>query len=301
MRHLFHSLLSRTRSTPEIFFLVGHPRSGTNWICNLLNLHPHVLCDGEFHFHEIFQVVQRVTSETWQAASKEPARSALRDGFADMVRRTILAAGQRKPEARRIGDRTPRHLIPLVPGCRHIVCVRDGRDVLVSWTFHMLKMGGPWLIRGPFGPDMARLKEEFEADPTIFDRDPHRLLSVDGWLRHYAEEWCQRVTSDLEVTRKMQSDPNLGSAHWVAYERMHADVESECSRLYDYLGVEPSLAKAAASQAHTKPGYTENDPRSFFRSGRVGDWQRFFTERQLQTFEELAGDALRAVVSHVNA
>jgi hypothetical protein len=298
MRRLFNSLLPREQPGPEVFFVVGHPRSGTNWICNLLNLHPHVLCDGEFHFHEIYQVVERMSEEPWRGAAKEPCRSALRDGFADMVRRTLLAAGARKPGARRIGDRTPRHLVPLIPGCRHVVCVRDGRDVLVSWTFHMLKHGGPWLTRGPFGPEMARLKEDFDADAMLFERDPHRLLSVESWLRHYAQEWSQRITADLEMTGKMEADPGLGSAYWVAYERMHADVESECSRLYRYLDVEPRLAKAAAAEAHTRPGYTENDPRSFFRSGRVGDWRRFFAEGQLRTFEELAGGALRAVAAH---
>jgi hypothetical protein len=281
-----------------LFFLIGHPRSGTNWICNLLNLHPQVLCDGEFHFHEIYDAVQRVTAEPWRGAAKEPARTALLEAFSDLVRRTLLATAPRKPGARRIGDRTPRHLVPLIPGCRHIVCVRDGRDVLVSWTFHMLKVGGPWLTRDPFGSEMGRLKEAFDADVNFFDRQPERLLSVDAWLRHYALEWSQRISADLAMSRRMEADPGLGSAHWVAYERVHADVASECSRMYRYLGVAPDLAKAAASEAHTRPGFTENDPRSFFRSGRVGDWRRFFTEGQLQTFEAIAGDAQRAAAAH---
>jgi hypothetical protein len=294
---LFKPLRPRATPTPELFFVVGHPRSGTNWICNLLNLHPHILCDGEFHFHEIHHAVERVTAEPWRGAAKEPARAALHDAFSDLVRRTLLSIAVRKPGARRVGDRTPRHLVPLIPSCRHIVCVRDGRDVLVSWTFHMLKVGGPWLTQGPFGPEMAHLKAEFDQDSTLFDREPHRLLSVEAWLRHYAREWSERITADLEMTRRMEADPHLGSAHWAVYERVHADVDAESSRMYTYLGVAPDLARAPVSEPNTQPGFTENDPRSFFRSGRVGDWRRFFTEQQLQVFEDLAGNANRAATS----
>ena len=36
-------------ATHEYFFVRGHPRSGTNWIGALLNLHPQINCWGEFH------------------------------------------------------------------------------------------------------------------------------------------------------------------------------------------------------------------------------------------------------------
>lgn len=276
---------------PEVFFVVGHPRSGTNWVCNLLNLHPHILCDGEFHFQEVHQSVQRITAEPWRGASREPARSALRDAFTGLVRSTLIAAAARKPDATRVGDRTPRHLVPLIPGCRHVVCVRDGRDVLVSWTFHMLKTGGPWLTQGPFGPAMAGLKVDFDRDPGLFDRHPHRLLSVEAWLRHYARQWSQRVIADQEMTRRMKTDSHLGSALWVSYERLHADAGAQCARMYAYLGVDPALAQPPESEAHTRPGYTQNHPRAFFRSGKVGDWRRYFTDDQVRAFNEEAGAA----------
>jgi len=33
------------------FFLRGRMRSGTNWACNLLNLHPKINCHGEGKEH----------------------------------------------------------------------------------------------------------------------------------------------------------------------------------------------------------------------------------------------------------
>lgn len=281
----------RTSSAAEVFFVVGHPRSGTNWVSNLLNLHPHVFCDGEFHFHDLFQSVERITDEPWRGAHREPARTALRDAFADLVRRTLVAAASKKPAATRIGDRTPRHLVPLIPGCRHVVCARDGRDVLVSWTFHMLKAGGPWLTQGEYGPAMSVLKVEFDHDPAIFERQPQRLLAVDAWLRHYARQWADRVNADLAMTRCMAEDPGLGSAHWLLYERLHAEVDAQCAALYTYLGVDPAHAPGAATWDITQPGFTKNDPRAFFRSGKVGDWKRYFTDEQLRVFTDEAGAA----------
>jgi hypothetical protein len=280
----------RNTARPEIFFVVGHPRSGTNWVSNLLNLHPRVFCDGEFHFHDAHGSVERMTADAWRGAGREPARTELRAAYADLVRRTLIAAASRKPGVTRVGDRTPRHLVPLLPGCRHIVCVRDGRDVLVSWTFHMLRHGGPWLTSGPFGRAMSTLKTQFENNPRVFELEPERLLSVESWVRHSAREWAERVRADRDMTERMRAEPTLGSARWVSYERLHADVSLECRRLFGYLGVDPGKARPPGHTPETRPGFSESDALSFFRRGRVGDWASFFTSEQERWYIDEAGD-----------
>jgi len=286
--------LSWRRNT--LFFVVGHPRSGTNWACSLLNRHPDVCCVGEFHFHEMLRAIEKFSSQPWQAGSAPHVRRAMLGGFHDMVRKSVrVAAEARKPSARVVGDRTPRHLEVMVPGSAHIVCVRDGRDVLVSWTFHLLTHGGAWLSRGESAAAMSALKRQFDADRSLFERHPERLLSDETWVRLNAGEWNSRVLSDLAVTKQMDAESTLGRVAWVAYERLHLDAQGECRRLFEFLGVDPNQAAAIGQEAETRPGYTENDPRSFFRSGRVGDWCRYFDERVEKWFWEVAGEAMRAL------
>jgi len=38
----------------QVVFLRAYQRSGTNWMGNLLNLHPDIVCKGEFHFKSFF-------------------------------------------------------------------------------------------------------------------------------------------------------------------------------------------------------------------------------------------------------
>src|SRR6059058_5661183 len=49
----------------ELFFVRGHPRSGTNWVGALLNLHPQINCFGEFHFEDIRNAIDTLQAQPW--------------------------------------------------------------------------------------------------------------------------------------------------------------------------------------------------------------------------------------------
>ena len=57
LKHLGLARNGKAAAEPRVehsfFFVRGHPRSGTNWVGALLNLHPQVNCFGEFHFEDI--------------------------------------------------------------------------------------------------------------------------------------------------------------------------------------------------------------------------------------------------------
>ena len=55
---------------PKRFFqLRGFMRSGTNWIGNLLNLHPHICCTGEYHFDVMDGEFRRLIEKTCSPSS----------------------------------------------------------------------------------------------------------------------------------------------------------------------------------------------------------------------------------------
>src|SRR5207244_11461043 len=83
----------------DLFFVRGHPRSGTNWVGALLNLHPQVNCFGEFHFEDIRNAIDTLQSQPWQITAREPLKRVQDAWFEELVRRSIMTLKPRKPLA----------------------------------------------------------------------------------------------------------------------------------------------------------------------------------------------------------
>ncbi len=132
--------VSAPAAAHDFFFVRGHPRSGTNWVGALLNLHPNINCWGEFHFEDIRNAIDNLQAQPWQITAREPLKTALDRSFEDMVKKAVLTLESRKPGAYWVGDRTPRGLRVFVEGSPYFLIIRDGRDILVSWTYHVLRM-----------------------------------------------------------------------------------------------------------------------------------------------------------------
>lgn len=295
----------------RLFFLTGHPRSGTHWLGALLNLHPLVHTDGEFFFEALREGYQRLSGWKWLAVAGDPGHRTLAQScFEDSVRRLLVAIAARKPGATHIGDRTPGKLAPFLPGASHVVAVRDGRDVLVSWTFHQLRVGGRQLIdfcrargggRGaaassPGEPGgMEPVRRAFAADPHVFDKQPGLLLSDERWVRAMASQWAEHVRHDTAVLHDLESGRLDGRALIVRYEALHADPQLQIARVFEFLGLDPALAEPVSDRTGTAPGHGSEDPGSFFRAGRIGDWKRFFSPDASRWFESEAGEALSAL------
>lgn len=275
----------------NIFFLRGHMRSGTNWCARLLNLHPRITVRGEFHLELIARAVGRFTTETWSMGSKEPLRSSARDLLKDFVRSSIATLAEENPDAEWLGDQTPAPIEPMLDGARHIVMVRDGRDVLVSWTFHQLRHGGP--PSEPLRSELAPLREAFQRDPTHFKRHPEQLLSVEPWVRSEARHWKSYIREHAETIARADSGEIDARILMVRYEDLHADTELWRRRMYELLEVDPDEAGAISARTRTTAGFDHDDPTQFNRRGQVGDWKNYATDRFLAWFEEEAGEELR--------
>lgn len=275
----------------KLFFVRGHMRSGTNWLANVLNLHPRINVQGEFHLEILYKAYQHFTTASWSMGSHEPIKTMARESFDRLVRQAMLTVAEKKPEAAWIGDRTPAPVHPFLPDARHIIIMRDGRDVLVSWTFHQLRIGGPF--NEPHRTNLTALREKFKEDPTYFDEHPEELLTDEAWVRDVAWGWSCYMRDHQEVLDQIDKGEVTGRVCQVRYEDLHADPEGERAKLYRFLDLDPAQAEELSEKNKTTAGFSRKDPMSFFRAGRVGDWQTYRNGRFERWFEDVAGEHLR--------
>lgn len=283
------------KPTPRLFFVRGHPRSGTNWVGALLNLHPRINCHGEFHFEEIRRAVDSLQSQHWQITGREPLRSVLDHAFHQFVRTCVLSLDARKPGASWIGDRTPRALRPLVPGAPHFLIVRDGRDVLVSWTYHVLRQKPDVLgavVPRPLLEGFESAVRRFQQDPACFRNHPELLLADEGWVRHVARRWAEWTRADHQAAALIDAGELDATVQTIRYERLHADTDAGRRAMYEFLGLDPAEAAPLSPESRTSPGFSRDDATSFFRHGQVGDWKAYATDCMRAWFKEEAGQAL---------
>lgn len=274
----------------KFFFITGCYKSGTNWVMNILNLHPDVVVKGEFHFEVLHQGVGPLTQIPWFLSSRDPARAVALESAHDMVRRMMYATTRDKPEATWIGDRTPRVLAEILPGAPTINIVRDGRDVMVSWNFHHLRV-----------PDVSRLLPQFRhlgerevpgfrADPTSYERAGRGFITDEAWFRFHARQWADTVRQEhAQAPRFSEAGTPLLR---LSYECMHQDAEAARTQLYSFLGLDPALAAPLSHETKTTPGFSLNKPTNFYRKGTTGEWHDYFDDNARRWFKEEAGDAL---------
>lgn len=273
----------------RFFFLCGCFKSGTNWVQNLLNLHPHCRVRGEFHFEVLRGAVDHLTSVYWFLGSGPRLREVAFDASEAMVRRMVYAATRDKPGAIWLGDRTPNPLGRVIRGAPQIIITRDVRDVLVSWSFHHMRVDNEMGIAVPFRERWAASRPAFAADPEGFD-PLDGLLGDEGWVRHHARHWAQVCRASRESLPALRGEgaPVLE----LRYEGLHADLDGEVSRLYSFLGLDASLAEPPSERTKTRPGFKAENRKSFYRRGAVGEWRDVLPDRIREIIKEEAGEEL---------
>lgn len=272
----------------RFFFLAGCWKSGTHWIQNILNLHPQVKIKGEYHFEHLLRAMERFTRPKWCMGSKPRGKAVANDAFENLVRRVMYATTRECPNALWLGDRSPRPLEEVIPGAPMYWLLRDGRDVLVSWSFHWLRVdaqGAPF-IQGA----LSKFRPEFASNPDRF-RDPdYGLLGNDDWVRRTARQWAGYITHDFEAFPRLRAQGT--PVHKIVYEDLHQNPHEGAAAIYRFLGLNPADAEPLSTETKTLPGFKKEDLKSAKRKGQTGDWRNYFNDRITRIFKEEAGQAL---------
>lgn len=272
-------------------FICGHMRSGTNWVGNILRSHPDVAVHGEGPFGLVCGAIVQAKHQAWLYSSRdERIAQVLDESFAELVRNCMLQLATLEPERSVVVDSTSRQVWPYLPGTHHIHIMRDPRDVLISWTLHQLAnrlaIGEPWSTR------LSGHLQKFELDPNYFTKYPHELLSDEAWVRFVCRGWWEFMYTANEV-REKHADGRLNlKLHEIRYEHMMQHDQAEADRLFRFLDLDPERAAKLSGQNFTAAGASHNDPRSHFRSGKVGDWQKYMTDDARRWIKEAVGEMM---------
>jgi hypothetical protein len=257
------------RDPDVIFFLVGMPKSGTTWLCRMLDTHPEIWCKGEAHLFDqmpfdLFTDFQRLWRDHEQ---RYPRWSYFDIDERDIVRmyryctdlyllKAFSVSGKRI-----CGDKSPgseafiERIDQLYPEAKIIHLVRDGRDGVVSWN-SFLEEGRP-------------LTEE-----TVIA---------------YGQRWQESVTLALSYT-------NLRTNYVITrYEELLESPEQELGQLFAFLGADTTANVVHECVIRNRFEVMRRDLPTMCRKGIRGDWRNNFDSRLKDAFKRVANHGLLAL------
>ena len=272
----------------QLFFVCGAPKSGTTWLQRLMDAHPQVRCMGEGHFTEnlidpLEKMVETYNKKASLVATRvyegKPYYQGLNESHlkvtVQLLVGSLLVQGGIKPDLKCIGDKTPRYNMGLdtleryFPGAKYVHIVRDGRDVVASALHHALRAG---------------FKQVLTAGS-----EQHQRQVVQS----------ARIWRDNVMAWRAFAATHPAVCHQVSYEQLQDEPAHALAGVYSFLGVSADAASVGASieeASFRKLSGREagqEDKKSFFRKGVVGDWKNHFDPRDRALFAREAGELLK--------
>ena len=197
-----------------------------------------------------------------------------------------------------LGDRTPYHscvcadrVHAAFPDAVFVEVVRDGRDTAVSSAFKQLTRGKSVELWG--GPNAAAVVRLQVAEGARVDDGSGFRLFTDEALEFFARRWLRSVEGG-ERARTIYGERFVR----LRYEALLADAVPGIAGVFEMLGVaDPEHHARRAVDRHRFERVTgrargQADPSSLTRSASPGDWRRWFTPRDEEVFEAVAGETL---------
>ena len=290
-------------------FVTGHRRSGTTWVCRMLNSHPEICMrnEGRFLRDESYSIEHWLDEDRVSRWAQTPVA---RGGWMlniepselkillmrGMMESVMREAARRAPytsqsKLKVIGEKTTVYLLtkielfhalfPDAAGVIHIV--RDGRDAMVSDLFQHFALG-TWTML----PDQEHLRRsrrfhlEGQGDEVALFSEPV--------LRCLANQWA------LSMRGADRAGALFGDRFIeLRYERL-LEEPGEIARVFELLGVcqdNPVVERCIEQntfEAHSGGRIAgESDPEHHARKGIAGDWRTYFRQEDERVFAEVVG------------
>lgn len=268
----------------RMLFVRGRMRSGTNWIGRLLNLHPQVNCQGEFHFEKLHAGFENFIDGAKNGIGHDVAAAASHC-YQHAVKLCMAERASYKPKATWVADRTAAPLEDWFPGVPVIHTMRDGRDAVVSWLMHTALRG----VSSYGNEGCEAWLGAFAADRQLFEREPQKLVAHEGLVRHAAMRWNKQVRADRAFIARINSGELDTPFFGLQYEDLHRDTEGVRRGMYEFLGLDPDEAMPLSSETGTLPGTPAGNG---IGKGVVGTWESYFTQEAKRWFNDEAGELL---------
>ena len=259
-------------------FIIGCPRSGTTWLQAMLGQNPKVCTLSEL---KLFDFYTASWIKAWRDQMEIQKRGNLtglpivwtEDDFyeflREFLRKIYTLVLKTKPGASVIIDKTPAYALyvedinRLVPNCRFIHVLRDGRDVGLSLRAASKGWGNGW------APD------DIEAAGQMWKKMVLGAKSAEKFRGRYLE---------------------------IQYEEILSNGPKALKDVYDFIGIptdiqeleklihDNTIEKMRQKQGEGKTLYRAND---FFRKGSSGQWRDAMTPTDRYRFDKVSGDLLR--------
>jgi hypothetical protein len=290
LMQLYHQV--QAESTPiqvldndgdNLVFATGFDKSGTTWLMNILNAHPEITCRGSGQIFNFYKDIHFLADPGGYGAFVKTTLEARWFSKGGKVwfdenlvitnfRNFVSASFQRynTKNSKYVGDKSTVQDISLIrklfPRSKIICMVRDVRDVAVSFAFHFKRSSS----------------NKFNDDGTF----------QETYLKQVTEAWC----AYSEHVRSNLSDSGLKV---VKYEDLLSNPADTIFNIYKFLGVstDPIILMKITEETSfenmsggRKPG--EEDTKSFFRKGIIGDWRNHFGDREKEIIRQIGGEEL---------
>jgi hypothetical protein len=295
----------------DLAFIVGHYKSGSTWLINLLSLHPSVCGVGETslfsyatHHDDVRLIAHKLYTEGfWGRGSPgrqfrhrlaeyaRPLRNrwkptlAARDrptirmdlSLLDQVdlRRELLQSASKEDLCRRYFDFLRRAL-----RARGYLVEKNNNIMLVPF------------IKGIFAD--AKLIAIYRDGRDVVVSERYFLKNEAGQDQRF-DESVRRWREAMEAQFRYAEQYGICA---VSYEEMLADGPAVARRLLDYLGlpdddeVVGQMTRKSSFEFTTGRKSGQEKRSSFYRKGTAGDWVNHFSERDKAAFKDIAGDTL---------
>jgi hypothetical protein len=297
-----NNFFSKTRAQTHLFILSA-PRSGSTWLQTALNNHPEIVCTENRFFGGFCEVwpdgngksSPRITLDRYVdvlssyfnhealGLSRESLRKELLQRYIDLNINLALRSSGKVIFADKI---TPYHdtsekvlnsIYHYFPEAKVVQLVRDGRDVATSGVFDWLEKNGHGKPRYDYfvQDEISSKLERFFDDEALHEWAKYWFQPIEAFQKHSG----QFLTIKYEDMKTNQQN--------VLGEILHYTNAKSSTQLIDICIEKSSFIKMSGGR---KAG--EGQATAKVRRGVVGDWKNYFTRRDGELFNTLAGQHL---------
>ena len=293
-------------------FIVGHYKSGSTWLANLLSLHPDVCGVRETHIFryaksgpDLAACTRRIFQDV--AWAEGGTRNLLRNRIARWLQPFRRSGQSTLSWSDRPTTRLDLGVLDQLRLYRSLNRCRDADEYCQRFFsfLHQCLHSPTYLVDKTstnifFVPDIKRVFPG--AKLVAIHRDGRDVMVSDRFhLKNYygktqdfaasAQDWEEAVGAELEMAQEY-------GIHTLSYESLLQDGRAKTEELLDHMGlsrtgeiVDQMLEKSSFKFVTGRSAGQQNGT-SFYRKGVAGDWRQHLSREELQRFSEVAGERL---------